>query len=115
MYLGLVVGVLIGWFVLVVLTITGYRRSAFGAFVMLGGVGLWTAPECLLAVDKPGDEHDSGGNANDGEENPIEHLRHVGVPPLTASAIYGYYRPKLQAHVHVWFTRTDRRANEFEM
>jgi hypothetical protein len=43
MYLGLVVGVLIGWVVLVVLTIAGYRRSAFGAFVMLGGVGLWTA------------------------------------------------------------------------
>ena len=48
MYLGLVVGVLIGWFVLVVLTIAGYRRSAFGTFVMLGGLGLWTAVAVVI-------------------------------------------------------------------
>jgi len=27
-----------------------------------------------------------------------------------ASAIYGCHTPKLQAHVHVWFTRLGRRA-----
>jgi hypothetical protein len=49
MYFWLVIGVLLGWLVLVLLTIAGYRRSSFGAFVMLGGIGLWTAAAVAVA------------------------------------------------------------------
>lgn len=43
MYFWLVIGVLLGWLVLILATIVGYRRSAYGTFTMLGGLGVWTA------------------------------------------------------------------------